>query len=200
MYKSLKYIPYVIFFEILESSNFHLLSKEEKEFEDFTDSELEEFVTVWEKIYKESISLDPTSEYDKILKIEREVSHFKAKYKYIKIACQCLRFDYDQELFDEINAFGYGLKDDENYYSHLERIEREAEGLLVKSERFASQLPKIDEQEPTKKVSPYDILGSYSAILGIALNFNKVTYLEAKAYELQVSNKIKAALKNTDKK
>jgi len=199
MYKSLKYIPFVIYFEILETSKYHLLSKEEKEFEEFTDLELQEFETTWEKIYKESISIDPSNELDKILKIEREVSHFKAKYKLVKLACECLKFDYNEELFELINSFGYGLKDDENYYSHLERIERESEGLLVKAERFASQLPKVDESQPVKKVSAYDVLGSYSAILGIPLNFNKVTYLEAKAYELQVSNKIQAALK-TDKK
>lgn len=193
MYKSLDYLPWKIFLIISENLDMvYLLSKEDRDSTDFTASEISAFRSAWDKMLSEYEKLTPKSEADRFLKIEREVAYFKAKFKLIHIYCKILRFDWHEEIALELLEFGYTLRDDENYYSDIDRIERESEGLLSKAEDFENQLPKHDLESAGSKTTPDQMLASISAILGFDFDYNFVSVTKVQALLESVSQKVKA--------
>lgn len=192
MYKSLDTIPYKIFIEIIDTGKIYLLSKEDKELEEFTIDEFEKLSTTWDKIYKSYLELTPNDEDRKTLNIKREIEFFESKYKLVIMCCDCLKFDWNDEIVAMLRGFGYQLNDDESYYDDIDTIERESEALLVKCDRFIKMLPEQKEEQTEKsKGNTDDMFASFSAILGIDFDYNAISVTKTMALKKQVEAKIK---------
>ena len=110
------------------------------------------------------------------------------------MACECLRFEFDQELFDMITGFGYQLSiaDTESYHGDIQRIEREANAYIIKAENYKNMLPEKKENN-SSEFNVDDTMALYCTILGFNIgDFNVVTYNAFYGYEKQVNAKIKS--------
>ena len=108
----------------------------------------------------------------------------------IAISLEALKFDWDNELVGILRGFGYTITQ-VRYYDDLERIERESKALLVKAANLQRMLPKADGEK--SEVTIYDVLASYSAILGIDFDFEALSCLKYISMQKQVASKIKAS-------
>lgn len=189
MIYSLDTIPYKTFVKIAETGNVCLLSDSEKN--------IDLLSKTWEQIYDEHLSKSQTTESKKIFKISKEIDGLITLNKVVLMACECLRFEFNEELFNMITGFGYQLSvlNTELYHQNLEGIEREANAYIIKAESFKSMLPeKKENHNSTYNVD--DVMASYSTILGFSIgDFNQVTYNAFFGYEKQVNAKIKSLKK-----
>ena len=176
-YNSLK-IPVVLFFEILETNNYSLLSTE-----DLPKKELE---SIWIKLYDEFSEKNEEKENNNYLNLEKNITRLTLKYKAINVLVDCLMIDYDDENANFLRREGYKVTE-ENYLEDLERVREESDHILVRVNNFKNQLPEIDE---TKKFDIYDTLAQYSSILGFDLDEN-VSVNKFFALKKSVKNKIK---------
>lgn len=193
MYKSLDTIPFKLFYKILDDNSlFYLLSNEDKEFEDFTPEELIKCASVWDKIYNSFLEIAPNDEDRKILNINREIEYLTSKHKLVITCCDCLSFDWNDEIVAIIRGFGYKLTDD-NYYKDIETITRECDSLLIKCDRYIKMLPEQNEEEVSKeKINIDEMFASFSAILGIDFDYNTISFTKTKALQKQVEFKLKS--------
>jgi len=186
IYKNLDTIPYKLFVKIADTGDVSLLSENEKN--------IEELQEIWEQIYDEHLSKNQTTESKKTFKLYKEIDSLLILNKVILMACECLRFEFNQELFDMITDFGYQLSitDTELYYGDIKRIEREAEAYVVKAENYKNMLPEKKENN-SSDFNVDDIMALYCTILGFNIgDFNAVTYNAFYGYEKQVNAKIKS--------
>lgn len=192
IYKSLDTIPFKVFFKIIETGFTFLLSKEEKESEDFSQEEIEKFDIIWSKIYKQYLELTPNEEERRLLNIEREIEFFQSKYKLVIMCCDCLSFDWEDDLVAILKGFGYKITE-ENYLKDIETIVRESESLLIKCDKFINLLPEKKEGNSKKvKIDVDEMFASFSAILGIDFDYNTVSVTKTFALQKQVEVKIKS--------
>ncbi|HEX8576979.1 MAG TPA: hypothetical protein VF677_11860 [Flavobacterium sp.] len=185
-YKTLDTIPYKLFVKISETGDISLLSD--------TEANIEVLAGIWEQLYEEHLSKNQTTESKKILKLSKEIDSLLTLNKVVLMACECLKFDFDQELFSIIVGLGYQLSvsDNKSYYEDIKLIEREANAYIVQAENYKSMLPEKKGNE-NQDYNVDDVMASYSAILGFNIgDFNLVTYNAFYGYEKQVNAKIKA--------
>ena len=182
-------IPYKTFVNIAEHGDVRLLSD--------TETDIHILVEIWERMYNEHISKNQTSESKKIFKLSKEIDGLLTLNKVVLMACECLRFEFNQELFDMITGLGYQLSTEstEIYHDNISCIEREANAYIIKAENYKNMLPDQKEnQESNFNVD--DVFASYSSILGFSIgDFNLVTYNAFFGYEKQVNAKIKSLKK-----
>ena len=184
-YKTLDTIPYKLFVKVSETGDVALLSDTEKD--------ITILAGIWEQLYEEHLSKNQTTEFKRAFKLSKEIDALLALNKVVLMACECLKFDFDQELFDIITRFGYQLSfsGNESYYEDIKRIEREANAYIIKAENYKSMLPEKKGNE-NQDYNVDDVLASYSAILGFNIgDFNAVTYNAFYGYQKQVNAKIK---------
>lgn len=189
IYKNLDTIPYKLFVKIADTGDVSLLSENEKN--------IEVLQEIWEQIYDEHLSKNQTTESKKIFKLSKEIDSLLTLNKVVLMACECLRFEFDQELFDMITGFGYQLSiaDTESYHGDIQRIEREANAYIIKAENYKNMLPEKKENN-SSEFNVDDVMASYSSILGFSIgDFNTVTYNAFFGYEKQVNAKIKSLKK-----
>ena len=192
MYKSLDTIPYKTFIKIIDTGVVYHISNEDKDQEDFTIDEIEKFTSTWDLIYKAYLELAPNEEDRKLLNTKREIEFFETKHKLIIMCCDCLKFEWNDEIVALLRGFGYQLNDNKNYITEIEIIEREAEALLVKCDRFIKMLPQDKDDNSNKsKGGIDDMLASFSAILGIDFDYNTISFTKTMALKKQVEAKIK---------
>lgn len=189
MYKSLETIPYKTFIKIYETDEVYLLSKSGKDFEDFTNEEIESLNLVWDKIKRSYLEIIPNDDELRILDINKEIDHLESKYKLINMCCECLKFDWDDDLVKIIKDHDFVLSD-ENYHQDIETILLQSKSILDNIEMFKSQLPK--EKTTTKKTTIDDMMASICAVLGIDFDFNMVSFTKVNAFLKQVEAKIKS--------
>lgn len=189
MYKSLETIPYKTFIKIYETDEVYLLSKSGKDFEDFTNEEIESLNLVWDKIKRSYLEIIPNDDELRILDINKEIDHLESKYKLINMCCECLKFDWDDDLVKIIKDHDFVLSD-ENYHQDIETIILQSKSILDNIEMFRSQLPK--EKTTTKKTTIDDMMASICAVLGIDFDFNMVSFTKVNAFLKQVEAKIKS--------
>lgn len=193
IYKNLDTIPYKLFIKIAETGNVSLLSD--------TVVDIEFLGKIWEDIYEEHTLKNQTTETKKVFKISKEIDGLLTLNKVVLMACECLRFGFDQDLFDMITAFGYqlSLADTQSYHDDIHRIEREANAYVIKAENYKNMLPeKVENANSEFNVD--DVMALYSAILGFNIgDFNMVTYNAFFGFEKQVNAKIKSINKNNKK-
>ena len=184
-YKTLDTIPYKLFVKVSETGDVSLLSETEKDITILSG--------IWEQLYEEHLSKNQTTEFKKVFKISKEIDRLLTLNKVVLMACECLRFGFDEELYNMITGLGYQLSfsGNESYYEDLSRIEREANAYIIKAENYKSMLPENKGNE-NQDYNVDDVLASYSAILGFNIgDFNAVTYNAFYGYQKQVNAKIK---------
>jgi len=185
-YKTLDTIPYKLFVKISETGDIFLLCD--------TEGDIEELEEIWEQIYEEHLSRNQTSESKMIFETSKVIDRLLTLNKVVLMACECLKFGFDQEIFDIIKGSGYllSISDTKSYYEDIKVIEREANAYIVQAENYKSMLPENKENE-NQDYNVDDVMASYSAILGFNIgDFNLVTYNAFFGYEKQVNAKIKA--------
>ena len=194
IYKNLDTIPYKIFVKIAETGEITLLS--DSDIDEETDIEL--LAKIWEEIYDEHLSKNETTESKKIFKLSKNIDGLLALNKVVVMACDSLRFEFNQELFDMILGFGYQLSvtDTESYYKDIVQIEREANAYLIKADNYKNMLPDKVEAD-NSEFSVDDVMALYCTILGFNIgDFNVVSYNAFRSYEKQVNAKIKSMNQN----
>lgn len=149
----------------------------------------ENLSNVWTEVCEEFKALDPNNKAGEILVLNTKIDQLIYRYNSIKLSIDCLRFSKNEELIKILRDYRYKLRDD-YFHEDLNAISDQVESILLKIERYKSQLPKEDETK--SKHSIYDVIASYSAILGYNINANTVTVREFFAVQNQVKQKVKA--------
>lgn len=181
IYKSINDLPVVLYYEILKSGNVNLLSTEK--------ANSDELLELWQKIKDDFNERDNSQLNNKILTLLKHYEFYILKYDVVNRICESLRFSFNQELIDLLASIGYKVNL-ENYNEDIERIKKNAEGLLVKANHFKAQLPK--ETDDVENFIIEDVLASFSNVLGFHIGrYNEITCTEYFALKKQVSNKIK---------
>jgi len=184
MYNTLAKLPIVIYEEISVNGGDLTLLLQEGEIE-----KPEVLADLWQSLSVSFSEKSENSDSKKIFRLTKEIDSFRCKHKTIKVILECLKFDWNNELVAKLREWGYKIQQS-TYFDDIERIDRESEGLLVKIESLKSMLPKSNT-EP--KTSLYDVLSSYSAILGIDFDFETLSCLKYLSMQKQVASKIKAS-------
>jgi len=193
IYDSLDTIPYKIFFKIADTGNVKLLSD--------TEENAEVLLETWSKIYEDHISREKTTSAEKkAFRLSKEIDSLEVQYKVTLMACDALRFDFNEELCQLLTKdYGFKLRtiDEEVYYQDLLQIEREAKAFKVKIGTLKKHLPAVEEGQ---EFSVDDIMASYCSILGYQIgDFNSITYTAYYGYEKQVHLKIESLKKQESK-
>lgn len=186
IYDSLDIIPYKTFLKVAETGNLFLLSDTEKD--------PDVLMGAWEILHEQHLNRQSgTSQEKKIFRISKEISSLETQYKFVLLACDALKFDYNQNIIDRLTIkYHYTLRctNTETYYQDIEQIERESKALKVKINTLSKLLPKVDQGED---YSVDDVMASYCSILGYQIgDFNLITYAAFHGYEKQVHAKIEA--------
>lgn len=184
IYKSLDTIPYKLFVKITETDDISLLSDSE--------TNIDVLSEIWEQIYDEHLLKNQSTKSKKILKLSKEIDSLLTLNKVVLMACECLRFEFNQELFELVTGLGYTLSilKTKDYYDDIQRIEREANAYVIKAENYKGMLPEKQENK-NSEYNVDDVMASYSSILGFNIgDFNLVTYNAFFGYEKQVNAKI----------
>jgi hypothetical protein len=192
IYDSLDTIPYKLFIKIADTNDVTLLSDVE------TDVVI--LFEIWERLYDEHLSKNQTSESKKVFKLSKNIDELIAINKVVLISCGCLRFDFNQELYDIIVGYGYQLSvaDTKTYYSNIDRIEREANAYIIKAEYYQKMLPEPKENE-NSEYDIDDIMAGYSIITGLDFDYNLISYTKFHAFQKQALAKVKAMEKQNNK-
>ena len=169
VYDSLDILPIKLFYKIAASGDHSLLSDEG------TDTE-----ALWEQLTEAYKKYDKSST-EKILK---EIELLDVKYKLALYGIHILKFDFRQDVVDALNEQGYNI-DRNSIWEDLERVEKEAEGLLIKIERLEKKLPK-------GTVELDRVFASFATILGYDVgDYNKISVTKFYALKEQVDIKAK---------
>lgn len=185
MYDTLDRLRLKTYYEILETGNHALLLKKDEKQDD------EILAVLWEKLFIEFSEANEDAETKKTLRILKDIERSQMKYSLVENFCIALDFEWDEEIVTILRGWGYTLREDqEYYYDDLDRIKREAEGLLLKAENTRKQLPQISENE---NLTVDDILASYSSIMGFDFDYDKITCRKYLAIKRQINVKIKMA-------
>jgi hypothetical protein len=192
IYKSLEYIPYKLFIEIVQTLDVLLLSDEAEKDE----VKLNE---MWEKIFQDHLEYTKTPDSLKTFNIEKQVAYLQSMRKVILMACESLSFDWDDDLIDMLRGFGYSIRNGsaDEYYLDLKKVIRESKGIMLKLNQVEKQLPKRSAGNEFKLD---DVMASYSAILGIDFDYNAISYTKFFGLQKQVNAKIKSIEKNQQPK
>lgn len=190
-YDSYDLLPKKTFVRIMESGNIQLLSNQE--------TDLSVLAEIWESIYTVFIDKEQTPDSKKIFRISKDIDVAESKHWQVLSCVESLRFDLNDELISLVKNYGYRIKTENNseYHASLDKTEREAQSYILKAKQLKRLLPKVDEV--THKHTIDDVMASYSVILGIGFDFNKITCSEFDGYAKQVDLKIKALDAQTEK-
>jgi hypothetical protein len=183
IYKSLDTIPYKLFVKIAETGDVSLLSDAEMDLDILNE--------IWKKLFEEHQNKNNTPEEKKVFRLSKDLSALKTQYKVILMACEALRFDWNDDLVALLQNKGYTLRntDTTTYYEDISRIEREANAFQSKIKALEKLLPTPDENN---KYSIDDVMASYSLILGFDFDYNQISYTKYYALQNQVDVKIKS--------
>lgn len=177
-YNSLRKLPIIVFFEILETDELSLLN--------LKDTSEENQRKIWNELYSEFLELNHEKESNYIFKIKRKIEVLLSKYKAVVLAIDCLMESDDKDRYSFLKKEGYVITID-NPIEDLEKAKKEANNIIVKVNSLSSQLPKEQDNE---SVSIYDVLISYCSILGYDIDFDKVSVLKFLSLKKQVKSKI----------
>lgn len=178
-YDTLDILPLKLYYKICETSNLSLLSNQ---------IEGKDLENLWKELDSSFKDLDKSEESRSAFRLNKTIAELENKLKLILMSVEALKFDDDQRILDLLKSFNNNVRTDntENYYSDLERIERETNGIVVNISRLKKQLPKPSSD----KVNIDEVLASYSAILGIDFDYNSISCSKFFALKKQVFIKI----------
>lgn len=189
-YDNLDTIPYKLFVKISENGDVSLLSD--------TETDINALTEIWERLSDEHLKKNQTTESKKVFKLSKEIDGLLTLNKVVLMACECLRFEFNQEIYELLTGKGYRLElsNSITYHEQLKQIEREANDYIVKAENYKNMLPEAEEKKESSSYNVDDVMAMYSSILGFSIgDFNYVTYNAFYGYEKQVNAKIKSLKK-----
>ncbi len=191
IYDSLDIIPYKTFLKIADTGNIKLLVSSKTPTDDVDEKKLAEIWEMLKKEHEDNEDPNESTESKKVFRLSKEIDYLETQYSQVLMACVALRFDWHDELVELLQGYGYKLRntDTQTYYDDIDRIEREAKGLVFKVSLLKKQLPKPNENN---EFNIDDIMAGYCAILGFDIgDFNEVTYNKFKGMRKQVHAKMK---------
>jgi len=185
IYKSLDYLPVVLYYRILETKNLQLLVKEPV---DISEVELQK---IWEKIQSEFQEKDNNQLAKKVLMLSKQYDYYILIYNWILIAVESLTFEYNEQIIKKIRSYGF-IVSKANYHQYLINIKNDSEGFIHQANIFKNQLPKAEENKSGQHISTEEVLASFTTILGYNIgSFMSITCSEFIAYKKQVEIKVK---------
>ena len=185
IYNRLYKLPKVIQMEIYLTGDLTLLSDE--------DLPIEDLAVLWVELDEKFNQKYNKQSNNKVFSLEKEIDYQEKRHLIIQLCCEQLLFDKDEKIIALLREEGY--KFDENspeYKSQIDKINREAKGIIIKINQLKDKLPKPSEEESTEQDNPIiGVMASYSVVLGIPFDFNTCSVEAFHAYEAQVKAKIK---------
>jgi hypothetical protein len=183
-YDSLDILPIKLYYKIAETGNLSLLSSL------LTDEN--ELQKLWFELDCGFKDLDKTEEATKTFRLSKSISALEIKHQFVLMACETLRFEWNEEIINILRSHEYTLRDTdtETFFSDLERIEKETNSIVVKVNMLRRQLPKTDNNK--NKSSLDEVMASYASILGFDFDFNTISCTKFFALQSQVHSKVKA--------
>ena len=180
-------LPAKIYFNILETNNYNLLSDQKE-----VDVE-----SLWQNIYSEVSQLLDSKKNDKAFDLGKSIQYLSTRIEVVTNTVFHLRRKRDELLEGILKSYNYILRDD-NFDNDLNQIEREIDNLDIRIARYKKQLdPLINPKEgKNKKQSFEDIYFSYCTIWGPYKEVNTIFIKEFISLEKQVVIKIKNLEKN----
>lgn len=172
IYNSASTIPAKLYFTIVETGNYALLSDKKI----YNEKVINE---AWKKIEYEYNQLNTgKKEYNKVLDLSKEIEILSAREEKITLSVHYLKVIKDKDLFNLLEEEGYkyewdkflnikenDVSGEEIYQNILSKIERESEAFRIKIARLEKQMPKIDDQ---KGFVPFDqSVLMYAAFTGL---------------------------------
>lgn len=193
IYNSLDTLPIKIFYKIHETGDLTLLKKSGNK-----DCDYEK---LFNQLCDEFRILSDGDHLDKDFFIRREISHQEAVKKVCTLGVEILKHRYIDEIklqVTELLRIPIRTDIQAHYNKDLERCEKKIVLLDKEIARLSERLTKPDQKDIGKKSSIDDTLASMSSILGIPLNFNKITCTTYLAYKKQAEAKIKSQEQQTN--
>lgn len=195
MYNSLDYLPFKVYQQIAETDQIVLLLEKSDENKFIPIGVLQD---TWNKLsqnYNEKYV-----KFDKsVNKIKTEISYLKGVFLTISLCCECLRFEYNEDLINIIIDKGYSFNHDDDYHDQLSKIERQLSGIEIKINRLNDLLPKTDDSENSDKNDIDDVMASYCSVLTVDFDFNTISVSKFFAFQKQVEKKIENLKKQLSK-
>lgn len=185
IYDTLDILPIKLYYKIDASNEVKLLAVNEN-------AEESKLTELWANLKADFSELDKSEVSKKVFRVSKEISNLEATYHAVLMSCECLGFDYDEELIDVIKGYGFdfNFKNTEEYYSALEKTVRDAKSCVVKINNLKKQLPKNNDD--SNKITLDEIMASYSSTLGFDFDYNAISCTKFFALKNQVANKLKA--------
>lgn len=181
-YDSLDILPIKLYYKISSNGNVQLLS------DTITDNK--KLNDLWFDLDCGFNDLNKTEEAARTFRLSKEISALQTKHDIVLMACQSLRFDWNDDLIGLLVSYGYQFQEDRDLYvENIDRIEREVNALVVKVNMLRRQLPKVDENN---KSTLDEVMASYAAILGFDFDFNTISCTKFFALQNQVHAKVKS--------
>lgn len=181
-YDSLDILPIKLYYKIAASGNVQLLSD--------TITDVNELNELWFELDCGFNDLNKTEEATKTFRLSKEIGILQTKHDVVLMACESLRFNWDDDLIALLVSYGYQFNENRDLYlENIERIEREVNALVVKVNMLKRQLPKVDENNRT---TLDEVMASYAAILGFDFDFNTISCTKFFALQNQVHSKVKS--------
>lgn len=194
IYKRLDEITAKLFFEILYTKNYNLISTEEVT----TDEGLMICAKAWENLYIEYLDATQLSDAKqrRVFEVQADIEELKTLQELIPVCVRVLEFDRNKEVIEILKSQGYIIREN-NYFNDIEQVKTDSTSLGIKIKRLLSKMPKRQikdgEEEQPRNISK--IIIGYAAGIGISCNVNTVTMEEFIAYQEIFNEKLKA-LKN----
>lgn len=185
IYRSAETIPAKLFFKILESEDYSLLSNKK------TDKDLK---AIFENIKKEDNEMISNREVFKVLNLSKRIESLSSRHESIKLIIYHLRSKFDQELLDILKDYGYKLTGD--LQADLDIVERESDALDIKIKSLESKMPT---QEGEQLSFDENVL-MYSAFTGLGYIDPNVLPLSQYRALINNGNKKIKSLENGNKR
>lgn len=203
IYNSVDNIPAKLYYTIQATGAYNLLvvggRYSEKEISD-----------AWNQIEQENMDQPGNGGLEKILTISKKVESLSCGYEGASCALHVLKAYRDEELIEKMVEQGYkftwkkGDDSEENekrWLKDLKNIENEINGLKIRLDSAKAQLPKVDEDEDSKKGNETfeSTLLSYSTFIGAGfIDTNKIVLSQFNAI-INIGNEKIKNIKNGTK-
>lgn len=181
IYKTLRTLPMVIFFEISNTGDLTLLSDEE--------TSIEELIPIWENIEQKHQELSGNTNANKVFNVSKEIEFQANRYEIIHNACEALAFDKNDDLIAILRDYGYTINDS-NYINDLNKIIKQSEGIITRINQLRDTLPK--QSTSKQESSIVDVMANYATILGFDFDFFLCSVEKFYALEKMVKAKMKS--------
>jgi hypothetical protein len=155
IYNSAEIIPAKLFFKILATEDYTLLSDKK-----YSQKELLE---AWNIIKEEHDKLNPDNNSDKVLNLSKRIESLVSKYESIRLSIYHLRVLEDDELLSVLKNYDYKFTG--NLQEDLDVAERHSNALIDKIKELEERMPKVNKKGKDD-LNFDEAVMSYSSFIG----------------------------------